>query len=269
VILVFGSVGSTHAASVTIGLNFMGSHLGLAGAIPPDTMGAVGPDHIVELLNGRYAVYDKNSGSLLQGSNLQAFWVNAGVAPEDNSPFDPRLLYDPDTQRWFAVSVDGDQLVTNNFLVAVSNTSDPTQGWTGFQIASDPTDQTWADFPMLGIDGEAVYLWANMWIGSAYATGGRLVVLPKADLLAPAPTTAGATFFDLEDSWAPVIDLDGTGLPATLLWMSPGFHLRSLDIVGNAASPTLAAPWEFDSNLYQGPDYADQPGPLPNLATSG
>src|SRR5262249_49285627 len=42
------------ASRLTIGLNFTSSTLFDSGFIPPDTMGGVGPDHIVVLINGRY-----------------------------------------------------------------------------------------------------------------------------------------------------------------------------------------------------------------------
>ena len=62
----------------TIGTNFTGSSVGQSGFIPPDTMGAVGPGHIVELINGRYAVYQKD-GTYVSGQSLNSFWTDAGV----------------------------------------------------------------------------------------------------------------------------------------------------------------------------------------------
>ena len=79
--------------SIEIGANFTGATVDASGFIPPDTNGAVGPDHFVELLNGVYSVYDK-SGVLLERSSLDAFWTRAGVQL-DNFSFDPRVLYDP------------------------------------------------------------------------------------------------------------------------------------------------------------------------------
>ena len=52
------------------GLGFQGTTRSASGFIPPDTMGAVGRDHIVELINGRYRVYDKSDGSTLKNLSL-------------------------------------------------------------------------------------------------------------------------------------------------------------------------------------------------------
>src|SRR6266436_1539638 len=120
------------APLVTIGANFEGAdqsadrsfELGVAFD-PPDTDGAVGPNAIVELLNNLYRVYDK-SGALLQTSRLQDFWLNAGVTLAGFA-FDPRVVYDPASQRWFASSAANPRVPGNPILLAVSNTSDPTQ----------------------------------------------------------------------------------------------------------------------------------------------
>ena len=81
----------TAQANLTIGTHFTGQTmsdlLALNGGvtlIPPDTDGAVGANHFVELINGAYAVYNK-AGGFVQSTNLDQFWVNAGVTPSNGS----------------------------------------------------------------------------------------------------------------------------------------------------------------------------------------
>jgi hypothetical protein len=178
---------------VTIGANFEGSN---PAGNPPDTDGAVGPHHFVEFLNDHYRVYDK-SGAVLQEASAQQFWLAAG--PYVAGSFDPRVVYDPGSGRWFAVAAD---LIAqpNNMLVAVSKTSDPTQGWQSILIPSDPTGQSWADFPRIGVDQDTVYLHADMFPLAAGGLHGEYFVLPKSDLLQATPTAANATAF--ADSFA-------------------------------------------------------------------
>jgi VCBS repeat-containing protein len=179
---------------VTIGANFRGANFDPSAAVaatPLGSAGAVGPNSFVELLNNVYQVYDK-SGALIQTLSLPDFWQAAGVTPA-GLPFDPRVLYDPVSQRWFATSSEN-AFNPNDILVAVSNTSDPTQGWQGFAIPSDPSGQTWADFPMLGINQDGVFIAANMNVGPDLVSE-EIIAIPKSDLLQSVPTVANATVF--------------------------------------------------------------------------
>jgi hypothetical protein len=118
--------------SVSIGQNFTGSTFRVdSGFIPPDSNGAVGPSHFVELINGRYSVYQKSDGVRVQTSTLNQFWSDASLPPQVNrGAFDPRIVFDHASKRWFASS--GQR--TSNVLLGVSKSSDPTAGWTGFSI---------------------------------------------------------------------------------------------------------------------------------------
>ena len=120
-----------------IGTNVIGSTYKFnAGNPPPDSMGAVGPHHFVEFINSRYAVYDKNTGKLIQpSSSSDEFWEASWSGSGGHLPnpfngafpgslsFDPRIFYDQREGRWYATAENSVVL-----LVAVSNGSDPTRG---------------------------------------------------------------------------------------------------------------------------------------------
>jgi hypothetical protein len=207
------------AQNWSIGTNFTGSSFSQSGFFPPDTMGAVGPDHIVELINGRYAAYDR-TGALQQSSSLDNFWVNAGVTPAGSFSFDPRIVYDQYSSRWFATAVDNAG-GANNYLVGVSNSSDPTAGWNAFQIDSDADDSNWADFPMLGLNQDNVVISANMFdLTGSSGTRTGFVVLDKSDLIAGTLTTT--TYEDVNPNNTgftpqPVFDLDNNAGPLKIL----------------------------------------------------
>ena len=111
-------------------------------------MGAVGPSHYVQLINGRYSAFQKSDGVKVQTATLQQFFNNAGV-PNTGFAFDPRVIYDHGSQRWFALAGENTNQ-PGNYLFAVSISSDPTMGWTGFRIDSDTDNGQWADYPMIG-----------------------------------------------------------------------------------------------------------------------
>ncbi|HTE84589.1 MAG TPA: hypothetical protein VK821_07635 [Dehalococcoidia bacterium] len=145
--------------------------LALKGLSPPDTIGAVGPHQIVEMVNGVYTVYDK-SAALVTLSALSTFWTDAGIGVAQEQPivFDPVVQYDSGSGRWFALAEDnsfGNATSPDWILLAVSRGSDPTQGWRGYTLASnppntDPTELLWADQATLGFNQDGVFIAANM-----------------------------------------------------------------------------------------------------------
>lgn len=264
-------------AGAVVGTNFTGSTLGSdSGFIPPDTMGAVGPNHIVELINGRFEVYSK-SGSTLKSQSLNAFWTSAGATPSGAFAFDPRVLYDSVSGRWYAASVDNHS-AGNNFLVAVSASNDPTGTWTGFRIDSDSlaTDTHWADFPTLAFDKDAVYLAANMFPISSGNVEVDVLVIPKSGLTAATPSVSGATLFDHLNpntygaTLQPVVDYDGTGVPNVILadYSVPSGSIASNKITGSAGTPTLTANGLVSIPSASAPPTADQPDTTTNIFTN-
>jgi hypothetical protein len=279
-ILAAGSV----QADLTIGTNFTGqTMLDLPALnsgytfIPPDTNGAVGPNHIVELINGAYAVYNK-SGGFVQSTGLDTFWANAGVTVSGSFPstFDPRVVYDPVGSRWFASALDSGSGTginfVNNFLLAVSNSSDPTAGWKGFKIAGAPSTGTlngrFTDFDTLGFNQDQVYLTAKNFPDN-FADSTTIVAVPKASLLAG--TINNLTRFDLINpngtgfTIQPLIDPNGTG--TALLYSdynTPASQLKRSQLLNtNTNSPTLDTTNQFITATAYGlpPDAIQKNGP--------
>src|SRR5437016_3955994 len=79
---------------------------------PPDTHGAIGPNHFVEFINGAFGVYNKAGTLIGSKTDENTFWVtastNAGSVfnPGEANITDPRVFYDQLSRRWFAIEVD-------------------------------------------------------------------------------------------------------------------------------------------------------------------
>jgi hypothetical protein len=229
------------ARPLSIGVNFTGSSYGIDSfSIVPDTDGAVGPRHIVELINWQFTVYLKKDGTRVQTLPLVQFWSGAGASPR-GAVTDPRVLFDPFSRRWiasaFSVNFGNGP---DDLLLAVSNGADPTQGWRGFTIPFAGPVGTFVDFPTLGFDRDGVFL----------VTNGTVVVVPKSDLLAAPPSVAHATLVQSRDLLTPtgskiqpVVNLNNTGLPQPLLgtWDVEGTLFRRWNIVGQISAPVLDA----------------------------
>lgn len=255
----------------TVGRNFAGDTINQSNFIPPDTMGAVGPNHIVELINGRYSAYNKTTGANVQTSTLNAFWTAAGAAPTSNS-FDPRVLYDPFSSRWYACAVDNGG-AANNFLVAVSTTDDPTGTWAGFKIDSDTNNGEWADYPTLGINNDVVVITANMFtIGGSFHSI-TVLVLPKAGLTAVTPTVAARTLFEnvsannLGFTVQPAVDMDNGSLPLPMFatFNKASGTMMVSSIGGTALAPTIVNGTIVNVTARGAPPTLDQPGAKQNV----
>lgn len=271
--LLQGLASSVLAVSFTIGTNVTGLQLSETSLLPgnniyapPDTMGAVGPNHFTEFINGGFAVYDKGNGALVQPikSDVQ-FWADAGIISFNLS--DPRILYDRLSERWFAVEINTNDL--NDLYVAVSNNHDPTQGWQGLTVTA-PAGNLFADFPTLGLNSEGLYVATNNFDFSGNFQDISIVSIPKADLLQATPTAANATIFQNIDpdiygfTIQPVVDLMQSSSSENLLAVSNIFF-NTLDQsnILNAAGPgaaILIAATDIDNVPYDSlPVLAEQP----------
>jgi hypothetical protein len=234
------------ATGAKIGLSFTGVNQLQSGVFVPDAMGAVGPDHIVEIENGAYTVYDKATGRLSQRMSLESFWDAAGRRgpegiPVSNFTSDPRVVYDPTSDRWFAVSIWGE----SDLLLGASITGDPTfpladlsRGWRGFLLDGDPTaspNLRWGDFPTLGVNAASISITTNLLsINKTFQPLGYAIYsMPKADLLQPAPTIANRSEFTFDQP--PETGVHHVSVLQGVSNFGPGNGSSSLFI----ASPTL------------------------------
>lgn len=283
VLQIFTNLPAFAGSNTTIGQNFSGSSFFTnSQALPPDANGAIGPQHFVEFINGAFAAYDRNNpGNVLRESDID-FWFNAGVSvASDQGVTDPRVIYDPLSQRWFASMIDFDAnaadptLEANDFLLAFSATADPTGDWVAFRFRADTKSNAFADFPTLGVDSNAVYLSGNMFKGGDNNLGPNLVCIPKADLLNSNLTTR--TYFGILDpsvyGWVlqPATSSDAASSGSVLSMGDIGSdselhsNIFMFHVLGpNHAGATLSTPVEITVAPYFCPFNFDMDFPLFN-----
>jgi VCBS repeat-containing protein len=152
--------------------NFAGPSLGAdSTAFPPDTQGAVGPSQFLVTINGRFRSYSKATG-LPDGALDQdpdAFFAGQLSTPPPGGfvfSSDPHVRYDRLSQHWFIVMIDApldaslNATKANRILVAYSDgpTLSPSTVWTKFFVQ---VSGTFADYPTLGVDANALYVGTN------------------------------------------------------------------------------------------------------------
>ena len=105
---------------------------------PPDPTLAVGPDHVMQILNSSFQTTDR-AGNVLDGASLGGF-VDTFEFADLGTPewFDPHVIYDSLHGRWLMTmagltcGATATPVVGTGYLFfATSDTSDPTGFWTG------------------------------------------------------------------------------------------------------------------------------------------
>ena len=189
-----------------------------ARVAPPDTTGDVGPNHYVQWVNLRYAIYtltrDANNQitafNLVPGfpKNGNVVWSGFGGRCQSDNDGDPIVQYDQLADRWiltqFAVSA-----TPFTQCVAVSTSPDPTGTYFRYSFSYN---RNFNDYPKMGVWPDAYYITYNMFRNGNSFIGNQVCALERARMLsglsarqACVTTTAGHS---LEPS-----DLEGTTLP--------------------------------------------------------
>ncbi len=184
----------------------------IGGAIvPPDTNGDVGPNHYIQYINLIFSIYDKSGATVLGPFPGNVFWQSLGGPCKDNNNGDPIVKYDRLADRWVFT-----QFALPNFpagpsyqCFAVSQTSDPTDGYWVYQFTIGSDTLGWGDYPKLGIWPDAYYMTFNMFTPSFNGMGSY--AFDRSSMLNGDP--ASSISFQPFDGGGLPSDLDGPTPP--------------------------------------------------------
>jgi hypothetical protein len=126
---------------------------------PSDSTGAIGPSRYVELVNSKYAVYNRTSNTPIVQGTLNDL-ATGGDFPLD-SVFDPQVIWDPSTQRFYYAADDVTSATENYLAVGFSKDATPDGGpsdWCNYYI---PYGADFPDYPKLGDTANFVMIGAN------------------------------------------------------------------------------------------------------------
>ncbi len=252
---------------------------------PPDQGLCVGNGYVVEMVNSAYTVYRPN-GSVVTGP----FNVN-GPFDEGLIEFtsDPRCMYDPATNTWFAtiLFING-SFTASRVDLAVNTSGDPTKAWTTYQIDTTDTGGSTGpnhpgcpclgDQPTLGLDPQNVYITTNEFslLGPEF-NGAQVYAVARRDLTTPGLPSTPAHFvhFDklkiggaVANSIQPAIMTSGTGAEYFMNSLDPNgtfdnrigvWAMTNRGAVATGGTPTLSSV-VIPSEAYAIPPAAEQKG---------
>jgi hypothetical protein len=203
-----------------LGVNVDG--IGATGVLPPDSIGAVGANHYIQMVNSAFAIYSK-TGQLLAGpSQINSLWRGYGGPCESDNDGDPVVRYDHLGDRWMVSQFAIDEHMQ---CVAISRGPDPVNsGWYLYAFETKDANgiPVTPDYPKLGVWPDGYYMSTQRGFPSA---GMDVWVFERDKMLQGLPArqiqfAIAAPSIVLQPS-----DFDGPPPPAG----SPNFFVRQVD----------------------------------------
>jgi hypothetical protein len=181
---------------------------------PPDSMGDVGPNHYVEMINLAWAVYDKQGNMLLGPLPIGSVWEGFAIEDCTDPSGDPVVLYDQLEDRWIL-----SQFTTRGPMyydcVAISQTGDPTGAYYRYAFVTQPDPELpggtfFPDYPKYGVWTDS-YIMTTRDFGDVTGYGISVYALEKNKMLAGNPNARAVQFF-LDGNDPDILPLVGDGL---------------------------------------------------------
>jgi hypothetical protein len=230
----------------------------------PDTYGAVGNDFYVAVLNRHFDVYRKTDHSFADSSTLAQFF---GYTTKDL--FDPRVLKDPFTGRWFVIAdTHAESPGTQLLWIAVTTGTDPSKpAQRCFYALNVAFGGDFFDYPSLGTDANSIIITGNV-LHNGEPLYGAILALPKASMAACAGLTY-TIFLGFPTNLAPPIVYDQN--PKSFLVSPPEsgsvLHLFAGQNLGTPGSATMTFQGDVAVEPYGMAAHATQCGTAEVLET--
>lgn len=114
---------------------------------------------VVSVINNSIFVYDAD-GTKITSSSLAIF---ADTLKIIGRKFDPRVIYDPDQDRFILTYLAGSTIEQSMIILAFSKTNDPSGEWNLYSLPGNPLDdESWSDYPMISITKDEFFLTMNL-----------------------------------------------------------------------------------------------------------
>ena len=152
----------------TVGTNFMGNAF---SGVPNDNDMAISNDSIiVSVTNSRIHMYNAVTEEQVRYRSLGNLAQPLGVT---GSKYDPKVIYDPNSNRFVMIYLSGFTWETSNIIVCFSKTGDPTGDWNLYALPGNPLEnETWSDYPVVGISGKDLYIGINTFTNGSTNNSG-------------------------------------------------------------------------------------------------
>jgi len=227
--------------------------VGANGYAPPDPNLAVGPNHIVQIVNVEFAVYSK-SGAIFAGYPKTIGSLFSALGGSCTGEWgDAIVQYDRAADRWL-ISQLGSFSAPFAECFAVSRTNDPTGT---YNLYAYSFGNNLNDYPKIGVwptsTNSAYTATYNLFLNGGPFVGSALCAYDRAAMLGGAASPASICYTITNDAGYLPSDLDGSTLPPsgssgvflTFETLSSLRYYRLSPNFANPGSSTLSAPTDI------------------------
>ncbi|MCU1263814.1 MAG: hypothetical protein JWM21_132 [Acidobacteria bacterium] len=183
------------------------------GFLPPDTVGEIGPNHFVQMVNSAYRIYNRTGTPLIALTSIGAIWATIPGPCAGDESGDPIVMYDQMADRWLLSQFCTVANPNNHQLIAISKTGDPTGAYYLYDFMMP--NNKFNDYPHFGVWADGYYMTDNQFnqAGTQFL-GAGLFAFDRTKMIAGDPS-ASFIYFDKADG-CPAACLFGGMLPADI-----------------------------------------------------
>ncbi len=143
----------------TIGQAFQAN--GFNNGTPTDNEVAIGNNgQLLSVQNSNVYRYNTNTSTNLGLQSLSVFFSGLGVTA---GKYDPKVIYDPQANRFILVCLAGYLSNNTHILVGFSNSDSINGTWHLYDLPGNPfSDSLWTDYPMIAVNNNELFITANL-----------------------------------------------------------------------------------------------------------
>ncbi|MEQ1904224.1 MAG: hypothetical protein ABL888_08580 [Pirellulaceae bacterium] len=239
--------------AVNLGINITGhTKNAQSDVIDPNMVGDVGPTHYIESIKDKLSFFDRTTATRTLFKTPNQFFLDIGGAVTSTIT-NVQVIYDRLENRWLML---GEGSGNGNYLyLAISDTSNPMQGWKSLRFVGDSTGIRHNGELNIAVDADAMIITSrnvSTQVGTTLSVS--VFTIPKVDLYAANPTLTNMSRFEnrapslMGDYLRASISLEASDGKATVIG-SRGDNTLKTDILNvHAAGATITTPVRIDFN---------------------
>ena len=149
---------------------------------PPDNSVAVSNNGtVLSVMNSNMRIFKITGGNPLYYTSFYDMYKNVFTSIK-GTYFDPKVLYDPKSDRFIVVVLNGSISDSSRIVVMFSKTNDPTGSWNMYSLDGNVLQKNnWTDYPNIGISDNDLYITGNLFDNGGSFTQAFIIQIGKAE----------------------------------------------------------------------------------------